>query len=178
MGSNTSKTLFSYHQKEINNSPDRFLCDNFNNECEKSVRIKSSGNKSIRNKNKFCRIPKSRTSYEDAQSEDVESGEFLGEGTNKTLFPQRQHLQTTSSGELVNCVPLHTVQTKRMISSYVCCLVYTKLLKNISIPQRNTSFELMNCNFFLGHPAVEEVFLNISALQKKTPSQKTRATKR
>ena len=109
MGSKTSKNLFSNHQREINNSPNRFLCDNSKNECEKSVRIQSSGNKSSRNKNKFCRTSTSKTSHDDSHADDVESGELLGEGTNKTLFPQRHNLQTVSSGEWVNCVPLHTL---------------------------------------------------------------------
>ena len=109
MGSKTSKNLFSNHQRDINNCPNRFLCDGSKNECKNSARIQSSGNKSSRNKNKFCRIPTSKTLHEDVQTEDVESGELLGKGTNKTLFPQRHHLQTVSSGEWVNCVPLHTL---------------------------------------------------------------------
>ena len=95
MGSNTSKNLLSNHQSELNNSPDRFLCDPmFKNECEKSVRIQSSENKCSRKKSKFFGNPKSKNSHDDAQSEEVESGELLGEGTNKTLLPQRHHLQT------------------------------------------------------------------------------------
>ena len=105
MGSKTTKNLLNNHQREIDSSPNRFLCDNPETECEKSVRIQPSGYKSSSKKTKFCRTAKSKTSHEDAHADDVESGELLGEGTNKTLFPQRHHLQIVSSRESVNRVP-------------------------------------------------------------------------
>ena len=146
MGSKTSKNLFSNHQREINNSPNRFLCDNSKKECEKSVRIQSSGNKSSRNTNKFCRISTSKTSHDDSHAEDVESGELLGEGTNKTLFPQRHNLQAVSSGEWVNCVPLYTLkQNWWFLFSYICGLSCTMLWKGNYIPQWNTT---TRCNLY------------------------------
>ena len=105
MGSKNSKSLISNHQREINNSPNIFLCDNSNCECVKSVTTQSAGYKSNRNRNKFCGIPAIKDSYNDEDAEEVESGELLGEGTNKTLLPLRHQLQRVSSGEWVNGVP-------------------------------------------------------------------------
>ena len=107
MGSKTSQHVVRYHRKDVKNVQSSFVEDKMDSECEKfqphtATILVSSNSKNYRYKNRFYKFVQNKESKNDATAEDeMESEEFLGEGTNKTLFPKRHRLQTVPSGEWV-----------------------------------------------------------------------------
>ena len=115
MGSKASKTLDNHNKREEGDFSNTLICDNATNKRVNLQNERSKNKQNGHNKNKYLRAHSNKASKPNAVEEEednVESDELLGdEGSNKTNFPQSQHLQAASSGDWVNyvhCVPFKT----------------------------------------------------------------------
>ena len=113
MGSKTSKSLIDHQRTDVlEQKCNTFICDATPNKSVNLPNEYSRNKRSVRKENKYFRTRSNKASQGNAVGEEgdnVESDELLGdEGTNIPNSLQRHHLQVVSSGETVNCVPLHT----------------------------------------------------------------------
>ena len=115
MGSKSSKNLEYHNKRQEGDFSNTLICDNATNKRVNLQNERSKNKQNGRNKNKYLRARSNKASKPSAVEEEednVESDELLGdEGSNKTNFPQSQHLQAASSGDWVNyvhCIPFKT----------------------------------------------------------------------